>query len=234
MQSINIIKKLCEAPGNGKAYYRPFICKGELDNVNIFFVGINPATAIYPEDMELDKYVELLLGYDRFIEYYKNFRIIRGNSKFSRTRLGMNSFLEWLSKHTNSSIMETDVIPYPTENLKLLKKEPLSIIERGKDIFYELVIRFKPKLLILHGKETVEQIVDLFRERGLLPRDYLNLEQTIDEMEKKVPFVEFTYPDNTTGTIAVCRHFMYYGSIGNSFKDFREKLLIVLNKPLWK
>jgi hypothetical protein len=37
------------------------LCNGDLDKVEIFFVGTNPATPIFPEDMDLDSYVNLLL-----------------------------------------------------------------------------------------------------------------------------------------------------------------------------
>lgn len=230
MLTVRGIKKMCEAPGAGKAYYRPFICRGDLSRADIFFVGTNPATPITPEDMDLDEYVELLLDYERFIEFYKKSRISRDKSELSRTRIGMNSFLKWLSKHTALSIIETDVISYPAEKLKHLRKEPKQVIERGKDIFYELVVNFKPKLLILHGKETVEQAADVFCRSGILSPGSINLDQAVDEMEKQVPLIEFTYPDNKTGIIVACRHFMYYGSTGDSFKEFREKLLSIVDK----
>jgi hypothetical protein len=39
MLSKQDIKKMCEAPADNKAYYRPIICKGELSKVDIFFCG---------------------------------------------------------------------------------------------------------------------------------------------------------------------------------------------------
>lgn len=62
-----VIRKICQSPAEGKAYYRPIIFKGELKNVDIFFVGTNPATLIYPKDMDIDTYVDLLMDYERFI-----------------------------------------------------------------------------------------------------------------------------------------------------------------------
>ncbi|RYD02489.1 hypothetical protein N752_24480 [Desulforamulus aquiferis] len=162
------LKELCKSPSPDKAYYRPLICKGELSNVDIFFVGTNPATPIYPKQMNLDTYVDLLMNYDKFIGYYKVSRIKDSKDEISRTRQGMFSFLNWLSSHTIASIAETEVIPYPTQSLKLLKKEPSYIIQRGKEIFCELVMEFSPRLLILHGKKTVEHAVEIFIQKGLI------------------------------------------------------------------
>lgn len=44
------IREMCIPPDTGKAYYRPFTCRGEIKEDGIFFVGINPATPITPED----------------------------------------------------------------------------------------------------------------------------------------------------------------------------------------
>lgn len=222
------IKRMCEAPAYNKAYYRPIICKGDLSKVDIFFVGTNPATPIYPRDMDLDTYVDLLMDYERFIEFYKMNRVKNGKKEISRTRTGMISFLNWLSNNTNAAIAETEVVPYPTENLKLLRKEPAHIIERGKEMFYELLIEFKPRLIILHGKETVEYIADILAEKGILSPQSINLDQSIVEIEKQLPLCNFKYDNEKTANIMACRHFMYYGAKGQSFKPFRENVLRLL------
>ncbi len=226
--SIQDIKEMCGAPSDNKAYYRPIICKGELSKVDIFFVGTNPATPIYPRDMDLDTYVALLMDYERFIEFYKMNRVKNGKKEISRTRTGMISFLDWLSSNTNAAIAETEVVPYPTENLKLLRKEPAHIIERGKEMFYELLIEFKPRLTILHGKETVEYVADILAEKGVLSPKSINLNQSIEEIEKQLPLCNFRYDNRKTANIMACRHFMYYGAKGESFKPFRENVLRVL------
>lgn len=219
---------MCGAPSANKAYYRPIICKGELSKVDIFFVGTNPATPIYPKDMDLDTYVDLLMNYERFIEFYKTKRVKNGKQEISRTRIGMNSFLEWLSNNTSAAIAETEVIPYPTENIKLLRKEPAHIIERGKEMFYELLMEFKPRLIILHGKETVEYVADILIEKGILSPKSINLDQPIEEIEKQLPLFNFKYNNGKTANIMACRHFMYYGAKGESFKPFRENVLRIL------
>lgn len=82
------------------------------------------------------------------MKHYKTSRLSQDKDEISRTRIGMNSFFNWLSQYTDSSIVETDIISYPTAKLKELKKEPRFIIERGKEIFYSLVTTFEPSLII--------------------------------------------------------------------------------------
>ena len=168
------------APKEGKAYYRPFICNRDLSKADIFFVGINPATPIFPGQMGLDEYVNLLLNYDMFMKHYKTSRLSQDKDEISRTRIGMNSFFNWLSHYTDSSIVETDVISYPTSKLKELKKEPRFIVERGKEIFYSLVTTFEPSLIILHGKKTVEHVNEVFVRERLIGDHDINLEQSIE------------------------------------------------------
>jgi hypothetical protein len=229
MVSTEWLKEICMPPGSGKAYYRPFICNRDLSKVDIFFVGTNPATPIFPSNMDIDRYVSLLLNYENFISYYKTSRRNQGKDEVSRTRIGMNSFLSWLSEHTDAAIMETEAIPYPTAKLKQLKKEPAYVIEKGKGIFYQLVLEFRPSLLILHGKKTVEHVIETLVHNGLILPGKVDLELTIEEMETHSPLVEIAYPNGKVGTMMACRHFMYYGTKGDSYEPFRNRVLGRLN-----
>lgn len=229
MLSFQELREMCYPPLEGKAYYRPFICNGDLEKVEIFFVGINPATLIFPEDMEIDNYVNLLLDYEKFIKYYKELRLKNDKDEFSRTRIGMNAFFSSLRAISDVGIIETDVIPYPTANLKLLKKEPRYISEQGKEIFFQLVMKFTPRMLIFHGKKSIDNALEIFASKGLIPQEQINLEEKIEEMEKLAALLEFEYPNGKKGVIMACRHFMYYGSRGESFKGFREKVLKIIS-----
>jgi hypothetical protein len=122
MVSIDWLKQICLPPGAGKAFYRPFICNGDISKSDIFFVGTNPATPIFPNDMEIGDYVKLLLSYDDFLRYYKVNRANMGKEEVSRTRMGMNSFLSWLSQYTESSVIETEAIPISNRKTKAAKK----------------------------------------------------------------------------------------------------------------
>jgi hypothetical protein len=162
------------------------------------------------------------------MSFYKNSRLETGKDEVSRTRIGMMSFIEYLKKYTNSSIIETDVIPYPTENIKMLKREPKDIIERGKEIFYELVMEFQPRLIIFHGKKAVEHAYDIFTRKGLVSTDSMDMGKSIEDMERQEGVCSFSYPDGKACTIMACRHFMYYGNNGQSFEGFRKNVLNIV------
>lgn len=224
MINIDELEQMCIAPDNSKAYYRPFICRGDLSKTDIFFVGINPATPINEKVLSMDEYIKLLLNYDEFMKFYKELRKIKGKTKLSRTRTGINAFIDWLYTKTESNILETNIITYPTESLKLLWKEPSYVIENGKDIFYTILLKYMPNLLILHGKETVIQVIEMLSEKGILVDRNINLEQPIEHIEMQIPFIYFKYPNGKNAYIVCCRHMMYYGKEGNSFSQFRNKL----------
>ena len=204
------LKQLCTQPIEGKAYYRPFLCKGDFSKARIFLVGINPATPIFPQDMDLNDYTNLLLNYNGFLEYYHELRKSKNKRVTSKTRQGINCFLDWLAEHTTSSIIETNSCVYPTESEKLLKQEPCSILERGKEIFFELFIRIQPDLLIVHGKSAQENLIDIFAKKKIHVTSTQSQTNSIH------------YPNGKTCIIITCKHFMYYGKgngkVGNSLK----------------
>ncbi len=222
------LKAWCEPILNGKAYYRPFICNGDLSNADIFLAGINPATPIYSEEMDIDEYMDLLLDYNKFMELYKSLRLQKEKDEMSRTRKGMKSFIDYLKVHTKSSVLETDIIPYPTENIKLLKQEPREIIERGKEIFYEIVMEFQPRLIIFYGKKSVEHAYDIFASKGLIGTDSMDMKKSIENMERQGTVCSFTYSNGKPCTVMACRHFMYYGNSGQFYEEFRKKVLNVV------
>lgn len=221
---------MCKQPQEGKAYYRPLICNGKLSNVGIFLVGTNPATPIFPEELDIDSYIDLLLDYDKFINYYKLKRLAQNKTAFSRTRIGMNSFMRWLANHTEWSIAETEVVPYPTPKLKDLKKEPDYIRQKGMEMFYSLVYEFTPKIIILHGKKTVEWAFSILSEKGLINIVEVNLDESIDEMESRTSLYKFRYPNGKPCIILACRHLMYYGTSGSSYTGFKNNVLAALKE----
>jgi hypothetical protein len=196
----------------------------------IFFVGINPATPIYPYEMDLGNYVHLLTNYDDFIKYYKAIRIEQGKTELSRTRAGMNAFLAWVTSQTELPIFETNVIAYPTANLKELRREPEWVIARGKEIFAYLITSFQPKVFILHGKNTVVNFTEVLKKMGVGIQNNIDYGAKIDQMEQRCPLLEIKYPDGETASILACRHFMYYGSKGESYASFKENIRFILNK----
>ena len=229
MLAFQELLEMCQPPEGETVYYRPFICNGSLSKADIFFVGINPATPITSIDMGVNAYVNLLLNYKMFINYYKSVRLKNGKNGFSRTRIGMNSFFDVLRTIYNGGIVETNIICYPTSNLKELRKEPKNVINKGKEIFYKLLMELKPKLIILQGKETVGQTLELLINNGLVTEGLINLEDRIEDMEKRSSLLEFTYSNGKKGVIIACRHFMYYGKQGDPFADFRENTMKIVS-----
>lgn len=219
------LKSLCNPILNNKAFYRPFVCNGDFSKADIFLAGINPATPIYPKEMDIGNYIDMLCDYNKFMEFYRSSRLQKGKDEISRTRTGMMSFIGYLKEHTSSSILETDVIPYPTSNVKLLKKEPKEIIERGKEIFYELVMELQPRIIIFHGKKSVEHAYDIFTRKGLIDINSIDIEIPIEIMERLGIVCNFNYSSGKSCSIMACRHFMYYGNCGQSFEEFRKKVL---------
>ena len=125
------LKNMCTAPRPGLPYYRPLVCKGALSEIDVLLVGINPATPITASDLGFEDYVRYLLDYERFLKYYSETRVRNGKPPKSRTRTGIDSFVEWLSQRTSKSIAETNVIAYPTANTKELKRLSEGIKDRG-------------------------------------------------------------------------------------------------------
>ncbi len=41
------------------------------------------------------------------------------------------------------------------------------MLSRGKDIFYRLMMHYKPRVMILHGKSTAQMLTDLLIDKGL-------------------------------------------------------------------
>jgi len=216
------------APGPGFAYYRPFVCKGSSRLHSIFLVGINPATPIYPADLELGAYLDLLLDYERFLDYYQRVRQSAGKRPMSRTRQGMDSFIRWLTEKTSEPVVETNVITYPTPGATDLRKLPDSVITRGRAIFLDLLTGLQPKLLLLHGKWTVVEATHLLTGQGLLRRQ-VDLSGDIQSLEDRSPLFSFVWGDGTTCMVLACRHFMYYGESGASFAGFRQMVLVGLS-----
>lgn len=223
------LTKLCKPLTKGKAYYRPFICRGNSDNIKAFLVGLNPATPITEDEMSLDEYVNLISDYERFLCYYNEKRIKDGKPKLSKTRTAIISFVDWLNSRTDVSIAETNIIPYPTKNAKQLNREDESIHKRGKEIFYELLMCYKPSLLILHGKSTIDLTLNYLREKGFEVKDNDSINKLRDMQYFNVSeWPKFIYSDGNTCSIIAYRHFIYYGPNGkktNQFLNAVEDLL---------
>ena len=107
--------------GEEYPYLRPYISKRNPYDSKVFLVGINPATPITPMQLNIDEYIGLLKNYEEFMEFYSKSRESQNKSKISRTRMGINSLVNWIEQEFNTGVIETDIFTYPTKNIKELK-----------------------------------------------------------------------------------------------------------------
>ena len=107
--------------GEEYSYLRPYISKRNPYDSKVFLVGINPATPITPIQLNIDEYIGLLKNYEEFMEFYSKSRESQNKSKISRTRMGINSLVNWIEQEFNTGVIETDIFTYPTKNIKELK-----------------------------------------------------------------------------------------------------------------
>ena len=68
------------------------------------------------------------------------------------------------------------------------------------------------------------------KKLGLSIQTDIDLNTSIEQMEKQLPLLRFKYQDGTRGTILACRHFRYYGKAGDSYSSFRNNVLAVLKE----
>lgn len=232
MFSTQELTQMCEPISEDKAYYRPYLCKGELSKAQIFLVGINPATPIYSTQVSIGDYVEMILDYNKFEYQYRQICNSKKGQKSSRTRLGINSFVEWLAVNTESSVVETNVNAYPTPNQELLNKESAEIKQKGYNIFYTLLTRIKPRILIFHSLAALTSFDDIIRSQGHKPNMNIDFDKGVRELEEESPFYKFAYDAEHEATVMACRHLMYYGKSGDSYSAFKEKILEVLKRNM--
>lgn len=231
MKMFNELKGMCTPPGPGKAYYRPLLCKshnGNIDKLPIFIVGINPATPIYPKQInDIQEYVDLIMDYEAFTEYYQATRKEAGKKPESKTRTAINQFVEWLFSMTQVSIAETNIVPYPTESLALLNKEPKEVFNGGTAIFYKLMMHYQPRVMILHGKTTAQMLTNLLIDNKLITNTKGNeFFNTVVKMDYSADskLAEFIYPDGQACSIIAYRHFMSYGLKGPKSQLFMNRV----------
>jgi hypothetical protein len=239
------LEELCKPHGDDPdVYFRPMLCRGDYDKwpeIRIMLAGINPATPITRGDINSEKsFVEKLTKYDNFRNLLKS---KYPGDKVSRTRLGIDSFLEWLKNETDSPVAETDVCAYPTPKEEDLKTKSEGLKKRGKEVFYEVLTAYKPRLLIIYGNGAVKMLYQLLKDKSESGDGIKNIKEpcginlnkpkikAIEEKESfKTPMLTFFYSDSTTCAVFACRHFMYYGGSGTSYERFRKKIAEWLSK----
>lgn len=229
MLTLEHLQKLCVPLEGSDIYFRPLVCKGNLDQIGIFIVGINPATSI-KTNVPIDEYLEMLTNYQKFDDYYVGLRREAGKrSDHSRTRLGTNSLVRKLTdtpiiKSQNIAIAETNIIPFPTKNIKELKaleKENPALIKEARTRFLDLLEMAKPRLIIVHSKTAFDELVELISEQYGLDEDIQKLKDSkIEALESISDLLSIPYSKSRKCNLMVCRHLMYFGTVGNSYTAF--------------
>ena len=209
--------------GRNFPYLRPYICKNNPYEARVFLTGINPATPIYPDQVEIDEYLKIIENYDKFMNLYIENRRKHDKSEISRTRMGINSLVEWIENECGTGVVETDIFTYPTQNTKELLKIDNNVLSKSIEKFWQVLMEFKPDTIILYGALTVETFKKIIKEKNKEIEYFEKDASSIENIEKIFPFARVNI-DSKDIDILACRHLMYYGKNGKSFEKLRQNI----------
>lgn len=213
-------------------YFRPFVSKSFDSKGNVFIVGINPATPISKDAFSsVEDYIKTFCDRERFIEQIKTIRLSQGKSPLSRTRVGLNQFVNDLEEKSIGKIdvIETNMNAYPTRRAKELRQVDPDLTRHGRQIFRELLVAYQPKAIIVHSKQALGELLALLETEKLNPSVTFNPKVRLVDWIAAGP-ITFTYKDGTSGTIFCSKHFMYHGHVGQSFQPLKEQVLAVFEQ----
>lgn len=214
--------------GEEYSYLRPYISKKNPYDSKVFLVGINPATPITPIQLNIDEYIGLLKNYEEFMEFYFKSRESQNKSKISRTRMGINSLVNWIEQEFNTGVIETDIFTYPTKNVKELNNIDKNILNKSIEKFWEVLLEFQPDIVILYGSLALNEFKKLVISKNKEIK-YYSEEDKIEYIEEKCPYAKLNIGTKNINIIG-CRHLMYYGNNGNSFKKLRENIKNIIEE----
>lgn len=214
--------------GEEYPYLRPYISKRNPYDSKVFLVGINPATLITPMQLNIDEYIGLLKNYEEFMEFYSKSRESQNKSKISRTRMGINSLVNWIEQEFNTGVIETDIFTYPTKNVKELNNIDKNILNKSIEKFWEVLLEFQPDIVILYGSLALNEFKKIVMSKNKKIK-YYSEEDKIEYIEEKCPYAKLNIGTKDVNIIA-CRHLMYYGNNGNSFKKLRENIKKIIEE----
>lgn len=214
--------------GEEYPYLRPYISKRNPYDSKVFLVGINPVTLITPMQLNIDEYIGLLKNYEEFMEFYSKSRESQNKSKISRTRMGINSLVNWTEQEFNTGVIETDIFTYPTKNVKELNNIDKNILNKSIEKFWEVLLEFQPDIVILYGSLALNEFKKIVMSKNKKIK-YYSEEDKIEYIEEKCPYAKLNIGTKNINIIA-CRHLMYYGNNGNSFKKLRENIKKIIEE----
>lgn len=170
--------------GEEYSYLRPYISKRNPYDSKVFLVGINPVTPITPIQLNIDEYIGLLKNYEKFMEFYSKSRESRNKSKISRTRMGINSLVNWIEEEFNIGVIETDIFTYPTKNIKELNNIDKNILNKSIEKFWKVLLEFQPDIVILYGSLALNEFKKLVISKNKEIK-YYSEEDKIEYIEEK-------------------------------------------------
>lgn len=202
--------------GDKFAYLRPYICKGDPYQARIFLTGINPATPIYPKDIEVSEYLKIIKNYNNFMNFYVKNRKKQNKPEISRTRMGINSLVEWIERECGTGVIETDIFTYPTKNSKELLKIDNKVLRKSTEKFWQVLMEYKPDTIVLYGGLTVDTFKKLLEEKKQEAKFFDKDQKCIEDLEKLYPLARMNV-DSKNIEVLACRHLMYYGKERKKF-----------------
>lgn len=225
------LQQLCLPIDGSTVYYRPILCRRYNKSVHedIWIIGANPATPITVNDISFGNYVEVLSNYFEFNELYEYVRKHQDKNKKSPTRKYMQEFEEWILSRTSVNVIETNVNAFPTSRYRNLhSSDTPKTAQRGYEIFAELLLRFQPQMLILHGQDAqkaLRKLVKNHSELSIMKALYF------DHIGGSHDVLVMKYPDGRRATIVQTPHFSKYRHYPGEFDNIRRCIQNVLNRP---
>jgi hypothetical protein len=231
-------KEWCLLAEDKKAYYRPFLCRGDPLKAKIALAGINPASSFTPDRISQEDYINLFPDYQKYMGKYME---LRGN-KESETRKGINKLilsLESAIKKTlgisngKDLILETDVITYPTGDTVQLKDLPDEIKRHGQKIFFDVFQNIQPRLLILHGKDALEWFLDSrgpekkfeIEYKEIIKPQSLKIRNSVKDLEKLCrPLFTVHFVRGNNCDAFFCRHLRFHNMYKKELENFQKAL----------
>ena len=141
--------------------------------------------------------------------------------------MGINSLVNWIEQEFDTGVIETDIFTYPTRNIKELNNIDKNILNKSIEKFWQVLLEFQPDIVILYGSLALNEFKKLVTSKNKEIK-YYSEEDKIEYIEEKCPYAKLNIGTKNINIIA-CRHLMYYGNNGNSFKKLRENIKKRLN-----
>lgn len=202
----SFITQLITPPAGTGRYLRPLVARGPLIKHGAAIVGLNPATAIGPSDIDANEYARLLLSFNDFERFYQSLRKDRGKKPTSPTRTGLNGMAKLLEDKGWKSIVDTNISPYPTEKGEELLRLPASV--QSRDVFHTVIRRLAPRLIILHGNEALKEFTSSIAHN-------LSSNTPFSSLVKDSPILgSIEWGANESCTVLVCPHLRFFGRHG--------------------